>query len=75
MDWSRVLETVLAAILFPGFLWGLKTVLEIKTVLVGTDGQNGIRSDVKDLKGKMEDVRTRVAVLERNDPHHSREVA
>lgn len=73
MDWARILEVTLTVVLLPGFLWGLKTVLEIKTVLIGTDGQNGIRSDVRDLKDKMADLRTRVAILEHDD--HPREVA
>lgn len=67
MDWSRVIDIVLTAVILPGVVWGVKTLIEIKTVLIGTDGQNGIRSDVRKIEEKVDHHEHRITVLERND--------
>jgi hypothetical protein len=64
MDWSRVFEIALTVVLVPSIAWMLKTLVEIKTVLVGTDGQNGIKSDVRRLRDQVDDHEHRLTVAE-----------
>ena len=64
MDWSHIIDIVLTAVILPGVIWGVKTLIEIKTILIGTDGQNGIRSDIKILKDKADDHEHRITIVE-----------
>lgn len=61
IDWGRVLEVALVVIMIPAVGWGLKTLLDVrqsvsdlKTALIGIDGANGMRSDIRELKKRVE---------------------
>ena len=61
MDWGRVIEALLVPVVLGVLFWGGKTLLDIKAsigelrvTLIGIDGQNGIRGDVKELKARMD---------------------
>lgn len=59
-DWGRVVEALLVPVVLGVLFWGGKTLLDIKAslgemrvTLIGIDGTNGIRGDVRELKDRM----------------------
>ena len=65
------LELILAGIALPMIGWVLKTLLdlrtgmtEIRTTLIGVDGQNGIRSVVKGMEEDLAQHERRLTILE-----------
>lgn len=65
------IELILGGIGLPILAWMLKTLLdlktamtEIRTTLIGVDGQNGIRSDVRAIKADVEQHERRLTILE-----------
>lgn len=69
-------EIILTLIVLPFAVWGIKTLLEVKeavgqlrTVLIGMDGQNGMRSVLNDLSTARDDHEHRLTTLETHRSH------
>ena len=65
------IELMLAGVALPMIGWVLKTLLdlrtavtEIRTTLIGVDGQNGLRSVVKGMEGDIAQHERRITILE-----------
>ena len=63
MDWGRVVEVLLVPVVLGVLFWAVKTLQDVKAgigelrvTLIGIDGQNGIRGDVKELKERVKDL-------------------
>lgn len=64
-DWGRILETGIAVVILPLLGWMAKGLTEIRIVLVGIDGKNGMRGELKALTLRVDTFET--AVDERVD--------
>lgn len=64
MDWGRVLEIGLTVVVIPLIIWNIKTLMEVRTTLFGVGGQNGLRSQVRDLEAASSDHDRRLTILE-----------